>query len=121
MNDSPASILYDGYGNPVGIINGALSVVNISTESIINAIAVNTIDTLLASSNQNRKRIFIYNDTTSATLKIGLTPLAVSFSYFSFELSSGGFFEVPLGYTGEIRGIWSVAEADGYARITELF
>lgn len=121
MNESPASILYDGYGNPVGVINGALSIVTNSTEGIINTISTNTLDTLLVSPNQNRKRIFIYNDTTSATLKIGLTSFPVSVNYFTVELIAGGFFEIPLGYTGEIRGIWSVNEADGYARITELY
>jgi hypothetical protein len=119
-SESPAAILYDQYGNPITIVNGAIAVSQISSTGTITAVnAVNT-DTLLLLPNSNRRGVFIYNNTTSATLKLGLTPLPVSSTAFSVMISSGGLFEIPFGYTGEIRGIWSINEMGGYVNITEL-
>lgn len=118
--DSPVAILFDGYGNQVLVINQALAVVQASTTGIIYSIPVSISDTLLLSPNANRRGVFIYNSTTSAVLRVGFSTTPVTAALFSVELSSGGVFEVPFGYTGELRGIWSVTEADGYGLITEL-
>lgn len=114
------STLTDGYGNTVDITDGALAVTQLSTTGTITSINAVNIDTLILASNPSRRGIFFYNDTSSATLKIGLTTNPVTTSLFSVLIGAGGFFEIPFGYTGEIRGIWSVNEADGYALVTEL-
>ena len=143
--DSPASILFDQLGNPVGVIYdvyvyrlqtqsqitdgygniaeivaGALAVTQLSTNGNITAVAAVNTDTLLLAANVDRRGVFIYNDTTGATIKIGLSASTVSSSNFSVQISAGGLFEIPFGYTGEIRAIWSVTESGGFARITEL-
>lgn len=118
--NSPHVILYDGYGAPVTVVTGAISIVNFSTNGTITSVtAVNT-DTLLLPPNVNRRGVFLYNDTTSAVLKIGFSNTTVTSTNFSVQLSSGGVFEIPFGYTGELRGLWSVNEPTGAVRITEL-
>lgn len=119
-NDSPAVILYDGYGNPITIINGAVAISNISNNGNISYVGTAIVDTLLLDLNANRRGVFIYNNTTSAVLKLGLSSIPVSSTFFSVSINAGGLFEIPFGYTGQIHGIWSIYEADGYVLITEL-
>ena len=59
----------------------------------------------------------IFNDST-ATLFIGLGSTVVSVTDFTVRLGKHQYFELPFGFTGEIRGIWSAV--NGSARITEL-
>lgn len=119
-NESPAAILYDGYGNPVTIINGAVAISSISSTGTITSVAASMSDTLLLDNNPDRRGVFFYNDTTSATVKIALSSSPASSTNFSVMIIAGGLFEIPFGYTGEIRGIWSTSESDGAIRITEL-
>lgn len=71
--------------------------------------------TLLAS-NANRLGATIFNDgSANLFIKLGATASATS---FTVRVTSQGYYEVPFGYTGQIDGIWSVA--NGSARITEL-
>jgi hypothetical protein len=67
-------------------------------------------------SNTARKGATVFNDSTSAVfLKFGATASATS---FTVKVASGGYFEVPFGYTGILDGIW--VSANGSARVTEL-
>lgn len=118
--DSPAAILYDGYGNPVLVINGSLTTVLQSNTGTITSVPVSTYDTVILASNLYRKGVFIYNDTSSAVLYLGLSNTEAATNNFSVLIAAGGLFEIPFGYTGDIHGTWSVNELDGYVRITEL-
>jgi len=82
-------------------------------------------DTLLLVANVNRKGATIYNDSNTGQLYVLLGTTVASNANFTVLLDKagggpgiGGYYEVPFGYTGQIRGIWSVAS--GNARITEI-
>lgn len=77
--------------------------------------------TLLAA-NTARKGATITND-SSALLYVKLAASAASTSAYTVVLAGAAsapfaYFEVPFGYSGEIRGIW--ASATGNGRVTEL-
>lgn len=74
-------------------------------------------DTPLLAANAGRKGALIYNDSNSI-LYIGLGATPVSDSDFTFPIAADAAWEVPPGFTGEVRGIW--VDAGGFARITEL-
>jgi hypothetical protein len=115
-----SSTLTDISGNPVSITNGALAVTQLSVDGYITSQPVSTTDVLLLPANPNRHGVFIVNNTVSAVLFLGLSSQTVSNSLFSVEISAGGFFEIPFGYIGEIRGIWSVDEPTAMVLLTEL-
>ncbi|MFN6571176.1 hypothetical protein [Dendronalium sp. ChiSLP03b] len=66
--------------------------------------------------NSNRQGATIWNEST-ANLYIEFGATATT-SAFTAKLSAGGYFEVPLHYTGVISGIWSAA--NGNALVREL-
>ena len=71
--------------------------------------------TVLAA-NTARLGATIVNDSTQAVyLKMGATASATS---YTVKIASGGYYEVPFGFTGIIDGIW--VAANGNARVTEL-
>jgi hypothetical protein len=74
-------------------------------------------DTLILASNANRKGATIFNDST-AILYLALGSVAASLTNFTVKMVTDAYYEVPFGYTGEIRGIW--ASAAGNARVGEL-
>jgi hypothetical protein len=117
MSDSPAAILYDGYGNPVTVINGALAVFdNATTTSITTSVASNASNVILLAANTGRGGATIFNESMSLLyIKMGT---AASLIDYSVQINPNGYFEVPYEYNGEIDGIWS--SSDGYARLTEL-
>lgn len=119
-SDSAVAILFDGYGNQVAVINRALETVSLSTTGTITSVAAVNSDTLLLSANANRRGLYVYNDTTSAKLYLGFSTSTITTTNFSVQLVAGGVFEIPFGYTGQLRGMWTVTEADGYALLTEL-
>lgn len=88
-----------------------------STRSSVPAAAA---DTLLLAANTARRGATITNDSTDATLLVGLGAVPVSAGDFTCRLLPGGsaYYEVPAGFTGEIRGIWDIAS--GAAMVTEL-
>jgi len=68
------------------------------------------------SANSNRLGATVYNDSTrNLFLKLGAT---ASTSSFTVEISSGGYYEVPYGYTGGVDGLWDVV--NGNALVTEI-
>lgn len=79
-------------------------------------------DTIILAANANRRGGTIYNDSTAA-LYLSLGTTAASTTSFTVVLAGngsgiGGFYELPSGFTGQVRGIW--ASANGFARVTEL-
>lgn len=101
--------------------NNALATIQTCATGTITSVAVANTDTLLLAVNTNRRGAIIYNDTSSAILKIGFSTSTITTTNFSVQISAGGFFEVPFGYTGQVRGLWSVNEGGSSgARITEF-
>lgn len=82
----------------------------------ISSVSASASSVTLLSANTLRSGASIYND-SSAILYIACTNAAASTTAFSYKAMPEAYFEVPSGYTGEIRGIW--ASATGAARITE--
>lgn len=82
------------------------------------SVAAATSDTLILAANANRRGATVYNDAALATLRLLLGSTAASATNYTLPIAAGGYFEVPFGYTGEVRGIWTLAV--GNARITEL-
>ena len=113
----------------VGVSGGALTrvLVNSGGELIVTAasgtgtvtsVASAASDTSILAQNLNRDGVTIYNDST-ATLYLLLSGTgAASTTNFTVKMAPGGYYEVPYGYTGALRGYWSAA--NGYARVTEF-
>jgi hypothetical protein len=74
-------------------------------------------DTLLLASSATRKGASITN-TSSAILYIGLGTSTVSATDHTAPVLQFGYYEVPYGFTGQIRGIWASDPGDGGAVIT---
>lgn len=96
------------------VANGGASVITASGPT---AVASATSNTLLLAANANRRGATITNDST-AVLYVSLGTNAASATSFTVKLAASAYYEVPFGYSGEIRGIW--ASVNGSARITEV-
>ena len=95
------------------IPNGCSAATGSGPASITSAVT----DTLILAANGARQGASIYNDST-ATLYLSYGTNAASTTAFSVKMTSAGYAEVPFGYKGQIRGIWSAA--NGAARVTEF-
>lgn len=82
-------------------------------------VADSATDVLVLASNVARVGATIWND-SSATLFLGLGTVAVTATNYTARIVTGAYYEVPKGFTGEIRGIWATDPGDGAARVTEL-
>lgn len=60
----------------------------------------------------------VFND-CDKTLYLALGTVAASTSSYTCQIPAGGYYEVPFGFCGAIRGIWA-AGPTGNAVITEL-
>ncbi len=104
------------------LTNAELRATPVSTRLISTTASRTTVpaaltDTLLLSENANRKTALIYNN-SNAILYIGLGADPVYADDFSYLIAADTLWEIPVGYTGEVRGYWS--SVDGKARMTEL-
>lgn len=81
-------------------------------------VASAAVSTSLLASNASRKGATITN-TDVNTLYLDLSGGTASATSYTLQLPSGGYYEVPYGYTGPITGIWA-ADGTGYALITEF-
>lgn len=162
MSESPAAILFNEMGNPIGVMydgyvyrlqtqttiddgygNGPVAVkgpntaavssdpalvvaispnnpltimeprpANNSTSSVASSIS----NVVLLAANSVRLGATIYNESSALLyIKLGAGATLTDFTIKLFPL---GYYEVPYGYTGEIDGIWSIA--NGSAKIGEL-
>lgn len=103
------------------LIVAALDPVRPATGTVATVASSASSVTLLAA-NALRKGATITND-SSALLYVKLAASAASTSAYTAVMAGAGsapfaYYEVPFGYTGEIRGIW--ASGTGNARVTEL-
>lgn len=86
---------------------------SVSTITTINASLTNV---TIVPANSNRIGSTIFNTSSNDLyIKLGETASTTSFSVI---ISSGGYYETPYGYVGQVDGIW--ISADGKAVITEL-
>lgn len=125
--DSPAVILYDGYGNRAGVADNPIIIDPSGTttqptklfSSVGTIISINAdgyAQTTLLAPNKLRLGATVYND-SSAHLYLSFGSIATT-SNFTVILISGAYYEVPFGYTGIITAIWD--SSTGFARVTEL-
>lgn len=89
------------------------------TTAATSSVAVNIADVQLLAANAARLGATVFNDSMLSTLYVKFGA-AASLTSFKVAILPGGFYELPFPvYTGQIRGIWSVADASGAARISE--
>lgn len=88
-----------------------------ASTAIRSSVASATANTVLLAANTNRQSAAVYNDST-AILYLALGAANASTSDYTVQVQAGGYYEVPVKYTGDIKGIW--AAANGFARVTEL-
>lgn len=74
--------------------------------------------TILAS-NASRRGASVFND-SSAILYLLVGAGTASTTAYTVKIASGGYYEVPAGYTGILVGIWASDPNDGAARVTEF-
>ena len=97
--------------------SGALITAGASaTTNTRSSVAAAAVDTLILASNTSRLGATVFNDST-AILYLALGTVAASTTDFTLKMAAASYYEVPFGYTGQIRGIW--ASATGSARIGE--
>lgn len=82
-------------------------------------ITATTTEGVLLAANTNRLGAIITND-ASAVLYVGLGTVTVSATDHTARLQRYDYYELPFNWTGQIRGLWSLASGDGGARITEV-
>lgn len=97
----------------VTAINTAANITGSGAASVASAAS----DTLILAANANRRGAAVFNDST-AVLSLSLGTTAASSTVFTVKIASQGYYEIPFGYAGQIRGIW--ASANGFARVTEV-
>jgi hypothetical protein len=81
-------------------------------------VAQNAADVLLLAENTQRLGATFFNDAT-VTLYLLLGTSASSTTNYTVQVLAKGYYEVPYGYTGQVRGIWASA-GSGAARVDEL-
>lgn len=110
-------------GSIIALLKGLLTGINslfswrTSATGTQTSVAGAAVDTSILASNANRKGATVYNDST-AILYLLVGTGAASNTVYTLQIAGGGYYEVPFGYTGQIRGIW--ASATGNARIVEF-
>lgn len=100
-------------GNP----DGGLKVGFGGSAGANSSIAGANSDTTLLAVNTARVGATIYNE-SNAILYALLANAVASLNTYTIQIAPAGYYEVPFGYRGTIRGIW--ASSTGTARITEL-
>jgi hypothetical protein len=82
-------------------------------------VADSATDVQILAANASRLGASVFND-SSATLHLGLGTATVTASNYTVKVASGGYYELPSGFTGELRGLWASDPNDGGAKVTEL-
>jgi len=124
--DSPASILFDELGNPVGVIvDGVIYRLQVEAKDKPTSTAIRTVvpasatDVLILAANSDRLNAVIFNFSDSAIF-IGLGSAPVTSNNFTYQIASQEFVQLPQNFVGEVRAMWSSATPSGQACITEL-
>lgn len=80
-------------------------------------VASSATDVTILASNTARKGASFFND-SGATLYLLNASGTSTTSLYSVQVGPGGFYEMPFGYTGVVKGFWTTAV--GNARVTEF-
>jgi len=72
---------------------------------------------LVLAANAARKGVVVYNEST-AIMYLGFGTAHVSATDYTYQIPAGATLELPFGFSGQLRAIWT--SANGFARITEL-
>lgn len=87
-----------------------------STSSSVTNVSASASSVTLLSSNSSRLGATFFNDSSNNLyLKLGTT---ASTSSFTVKILTGGYYELPFGYTGIVDGIWD--GTNGACRMCEL-
>lgn len=98
------------------LASGRALVVNQCATGTSSSVAGAAADTQLLASTATRLGATLFNESTSVCyLALGFVSSTTAYSY---QLPPYGYFEVPFGFTGIIKGYW--ATATGNMRITEF-
>lgn len=73
--------------------------------------------TLVLAANAARLGGILFND-SAAVAYVGMSTTTVSTTAFSYQMQPNDTLEIPFGYTGDIKAIWT--SATGNMRLTEL-
>lgn len=116
-----SKIVHGADGTNDGDVSNAnpLPVKHVSGTATRTQVADSASDGLILAANTARLGATIWND-SSAVLYLGLGTTTVTTTNYTAQLSEGAYYEVPFGFTGEVRGIWATDPGDGGARVTEL-
>jgi hypothetical protein len=109
--------LVGGNGQPTSATNGLPVTIAPASTSAVTSVASAAADTTILAANTLRKGASVYN-TDANPLQLLLSTGTASATNFSVQIASNGYYEVPFGYTGIIKGIWTVDGA-GAALVTE--
>lgn len=99
--------------NPLPVQSGSSTITGNGPQTVTAAVT----DTLILAANVNRRGVAIFNDST-AILSLSIGTNAASASNRSVPIQPSGYYEMPFGYTGQIRGVWSAV--NGAAKVTEF-
>lgn len=110
-----AAILSTTTGTGVGGLAGAAA----PSVAAVTAVASSAASVQLLAANAPRKAASVFNDDNNVLyLALGAGPATTA--AYTVQVLSGGYFELPAGFTGAVQGLWSAAGGGGSARVTEL-
>lgn len=116
---SQAVVITDGTtGAERGTAAAPIHTIATSSTAARTAIPSTTDEGELLASNDQRRGASLYNN-SQGSLYIGLGDVPVTLDDFSYILAADTEWQVPLNFTGAVRGFWATAD-DGKLRITEL-
>lgn len=75
-------------------------------------------DVIILRLNNTRSAASLYNDSAAILYLLLSDRGAASTTNYSLQVPPNGYYEVPFGYTGQIRGVWS--STTGTLRVTEF-
>lgn len=86
----------------------------------LTSVAASATSVTVIAANANRRGLILHATTGSAQcyVRLGATAASAALGGHTFDCAAGAMYEVPYGYTGEVRAIWSAAT--GGLNVTEL-
>jgi hypothetical protein len=119
-----------GMAQPVVIVNPAVAgggagnsapglpvTPTVSATSATTRVAAIASDTIILAANAARRGASVYNSDANP-LQLLLAAGTAGATNFTIQLATNTYFEVPFGYTGVLKGIWTVVGL-GAAQVTE--
>lgn len=104
-------------GNPL-VVSATSGGAGGAATGTVTSVSSSAASSAILAANTARKGATITN-TDANTLRVLLSAGTASATNYTVPIASGGYYEVPYGYTGQIVGIWD-ADGTGAALVTEL-